>query len=124
MAADLLAQTQLWLAGRGDGSTPAQALIQTIDLDKATVIDGSVQISTGGDLTLFAGAVPPHGYLVQNNTSAVLWIEDTGAEAVANRSLQLAPNGAVFVTPDRYVPSGAVHILGGASGGWVRARYW
>jgi hypothetical protein len=47
--------------------------------------DGSGTVASGGNAqTLFGGAVPANGFLVQNNSSAVLWICDTGAASAGS----------------------------------------
>jgi hypothetical protein len=68
--------------------------------------DGSGTLAAGGSAqTLFGGAVPANGFLVQNNSSAALWICDTGAASNGGASIQLTPNGGVFMTPSGYKPA-------------------
>src|SRR6266568_6840882 len=44
--------------------------------------DGSGTLATGGSAqTLFGGIVPANGFLVQNNSSAALWISDVGVRS-------------------------------------------
>jgi hypothetical protein len=87
--------------------------------------DGSGTVASGGNAqTLFGGAVPANGFLVQNNSSAVLWICDTGAASNGGASLQLAANGGIFVTPSGYKPAGPVSLYGGTTGQAFAARRW
>jgi hypothetical protein len=78
-------------------------------------VDGSGTVATGGSAqTLFGGAVPANGFLVQNNSSAALWVSDVGAAA----------NGGVFATPSGYKPAGPVSLWGGTTGQAFAARRW
>lgn len=87
--------------------------------------DGSGTLAAGGSAqTLFGGAVPANGFLVQNNSSAALWICDTGTASNGGASLQLAPNGGIFTTPSGYKPAGAVSLYGGTTGQAFAARRW
>ncbi len=48
----------------------------------AVASDGSGTLATGGSAqTLFGGIVPANGFLVQNNSSAALWISDVGGRS-------------------------------------------
>jgi hypothetical protein len=87
--------------------------------------DGSGTVASGGNAqTLFGGAVPANGFLVQNNSSAALWVCDTGAASNGGASLQLAANGGVFATPSGYKPAGPVSLYGGTTGQAFAARRW
>jgi hypothetical protein len=87
--------------------------------------DGSGTVATGGAAqTLFGGAVPANGFLVQNNSSAALWISDVGAASAGGASIQLAANGGVFATPSGYKPAGAVSLYGASTGQAFAARKW
>jgi hypothetical protein len=87
--------------------------------------DGSGTLAAGGSAqTLFGGAVPANGYLVQNNSSAALWISDTGAASNGGASIQLAPNGGIFMTPSGYKPAGPVSLFGATTGQGFAARRW
>ena len=87
--------------------------------------DGRGTVASGGNAqTLFGGAVPVNGFLVQNNSSAALWICDTGAASNGGASLQLAANGGIFATPSGYKPAGPVSLYGGTTGQAFAARRW
>jgi hypothetical protein len=87
--------------------------------------DGSGTVATGGSAqTLFGGIVPANGFLVQNNSSAVLWISDVGAASAGGASIQLAANGGSFSTPSGYKPAGAVSLFGATTGQAFMARRW
>ena len=87
--------------------------------------DGSGTVASGGNAqTLFGGAVPANGFLVQNNSSAALWVCDTGAASNGGASLQLAANGGIFATPSGYKPAGPVSLYGGTTGQTFAARRW
>ncbi|HEU0218623.1 MAG TPA: hypothetical protein VFQ90_18350 [Stellaceae bacterium] len=87
--------------------------------------DGSGAVATGGSpQTLFGGTVPVNGFLVQNNSSAALWICDTGIASNGGASIQLAANGGLFATPPGYKPAGAVSLYGATTGQVFAARRW
>ena len=87
--------------------------------------DGSGTLVTGGSAqTLFGGTVPANGFLVQNNSSAALWICDTGTASAGGASIQLAANGGLFATPSGYKPAGAVSLYGATTGQAFAARRW
>src|SRR5690242_16084519 len=53
--------------------------------------DGSGAVAAGGSAqTLFGGVVPVNGFVVQNNSSAALWISDVGTASAGGASIQLA----------------------------------
>jgi|SRR6185437_13267213 hypothetical protein len=87
--------------------------------------DGSGTVAAGGSAqTLFGGIVPLNGFLVQNNSSAVLWVSDVGAAAAGGASIQVAANGGVFATPSGYKPAGAVSLFGATTAQAFAARRW
>jgi hypothetical protein len=87
--------------------------------------DGSGTLATGGSAqSLFGGIVPANGFLVQNNSSAALWISDVGAASAGGASIQLAANGGLFATPSGYKPAGAVSLFGATTGQVFAARRW
>jgi len=87
--------------------------------------DGSGTLATGGSAqTLFGGIVPANGFVVQNNSSAALWISDVGVAAAGGASIQLTANGGVFATPSGYKPAGAVSLYGATTGQLFAARRW
>ena len=73
---------------------------------------------------LFGGIVPENGFLVQNNSSAALWISDVGTASAGGASIQIAANGGIFVTPSGYKPAGAVSLYGATTGQAFAARRW
>jgi hypothetical protein len=87
--------------------------------------DGSGTVATGGaPQTLFGGIVPNTGFLVQNNSAAVLWISDVGIASVGGASIQIGANGGIFATPSGYRPAGAVSLYGDTTGQTFAARRW
>jgi hypothetical protein len=99
--------------------------LPVINTAAAVAGDGSGTVAAGGSAQLlFGGAVPANGFLVQNNSSAALWICDTGIASNGGASLQLAANGGIFVTPSGYKPAGAVSLYGGTTGQAFAARRW
>src|SRR6266566_6586752 len=89
-------------------SVGPQNPLPVINAAGAVASDGSGTLATGGSAqTLFGGVVPANGFLVQNNSSAALWISDVGVASVG-ASIQLAANGGMFATPSGYKPTGAV----------------
>jgi hypothetical protein len=108
-------------------STPVgpQNPLPVINVSAAVASDGSGTLATGGSAqTLFGGIVPANGFLVQNNSSAVLWISDVGVASANGASIQLAANGGVFATPSGYKPAGAVSLYGATTGQLFAARRW
>src|SRR5258706_10299130 len=89
----------------------------------ATAIDGSGMVATGGSAqTLFGGAIPTNGFLVQNNSAGALWISDVGAASAGGASIQIAVNGGVFATSSGYKPAGAISLYGATTGQTFAAR--
>ena len=87
--------------------------------------DGSGTVATGGSAqTLFGGLVPVNGFIVQNNSSAALWVSDVGVASAGGASIQLAANGGLFATPSGYKPAGAVSLYGATTGQGFAARRW
>jgi len=96
-----------------------------INVAGAVASDGSGTVATGGSAqTLFGGIVPANGFLVQNNSSAALWVSDVGAAAADGASIQVLANGGVFMTPSGYKPGGAVSLFGATTGQAFAARRW
>lgn len=99
--------------------------LPVINTAGAAASDGSGSVAAGGSpQTLFGGAVPANGYLVQNNSSAALWVCDTGIASSGGASIQLVANGGMFATPPGYKPPGAVSLYGGTTGQVFAARRW
>ena len=108
-------------------ATPAgpQNPLPVVNTAGAAASDGSGTIAAGGSAqTLFGGAVPQNGFLVQNNSSGPLWLCDVGAASAGGASIQLAANGGVFTTPSGYKPGGAVSLFGVTTGQAFAARRW
>ena len=99
--------------------------LPVINTAGAAASDGSGTVATGGSpQTLFGGAVPANGFLVQNNSSAALWVCDTGIASNGGASVQIAANGGLFATPPGYKPAGAVSLYGATTGQVFAARRW
>ncbi|HEX5455684.1 MAG TPA: hypothetical protein VFX06_17985 [Stellaceae bacterium] len=108
----------------GAAAVGAQNPLPVVNIATAA-IDGSGAVATGGSAqTLFGGIVPANGFLVQNNSSAVLWISDVGVAAEGGASIQLTANGGSFATPSGYKPAGAVSLYGATTGQAFAARRW
>ena len=103
----------------------AQNPLPVINTAGAAASDGSGTLATGGSAqTLFGGVVPVNGFLVQNNSSGVLWISDVGVASAGGAAIQLAANGGIFATPSGYKPAGAVSLFGITTGQAFAARRW
>jgi hypothetical protein len=99
--------------------------LPVINTAAAAASDGSGTIATGGaPQALFGGIVPDNGFLVQNNSSAALWISDVGVASAGGASIQITANGGVFVIPPGYKPAGAVSLYGATTGQAFAARRW
>ena len=108
-------------------STPVglQNPLPVMNTAGAVASDGSGTLATGGSAqTLFGGIVPVNGFVVQNNSSAALWISDVGVASAGGASIQLAANGGIFATPSGYKPAGAVSLYGATTGQAFAARRW
>lgn len=108
-------------------STPVgpQNPLPVINAAGAVASDGSGTVVTGGSAqTLFGGIVPANGYVVQNNSSAALWVSDVGVASAGGASIQLVANGGTFATPSGYKPAGAVSLYGATTGQAFAARRW
>jgi hypothetical protein len=108
-------------------STPVgpQNPLPVINAAGAVASDGSGTLATGGSAqTLFGGIVPSNGFLVQNNSSAALWLSDVGIASAGGASIQIAANGGTFATPSGYKPAGAVSIFGATTGQAYAGRRW
>jgi hypothetical protein len=99
--------------------------LPVINTAGAVASDGSGTLATGGSAqTLFGGIVPSNGFLVQNNSSAALWLSDAGTASAGGASIQIAANGGTFATPTGYKPAGAVSIFGATTGQAFAGRRW
>jgi len=99
--------------------------LPVVNIAAGAASDGSGTVATGGSAqTLFGGALPATGFLVQNNSSAALWISDVGAASAGGASIQLAADGGLFVTPPGYKPAGPVSLYGSTTGQSFTARRW
>jgi hypothetical protein len=110
----------------GGIATPvsATAPMPVINSAGTAAVDGSGTVVTGGIAqTLFAGVVPTNGYLIANNSSAILYISDVGPANVGGTSIAIG-SGTVFITPSGYKPPGAVGLYGSTTGQAFAARRW
>lgn len=99
--------------------------LPVINTTGTSASDGSGAVAAGGSAqTLFGGAVPANGFLVQNNSTAALWVSDAGSASAGGASIQIAANGGLFATPSGYKPAGAVSLFGGTTGQVFAARRW
>ncbi|HWB50190.1 MAG TPA: hypothetical protein VG651_13850 [Stellaceae bacterium] len=112
------------VAGVASPVGPANPL-PVINTAGSAAVDGSGAVAAGGSAqTLFGGAVPVNGFLVQNNSSAALWVCDAGTASNGGASIQLAANGGLFASPAGYKPAGAVSLYGATTGQVFAARRW
>jgi hypothetical protein len=89
------------------------------------VADGSGTIMAGGTAqNLFGGATPSNGYLVQNTSNSVMWINDTGTAATIGGSSFMINPAAEIVSPPGYKPPSALSIFGATTGQTFAARRW
>jgi hypothetical protein len=100
------------------------APMPVINTAGSAAIDGSGSVSSGGTAqTLFGGLVPVDGWLVANNSSAMLYVSDVGAATPGGASIPIAA-GTVFATPSGYKPAGPVSLYGTTAGQAFAARRW
>ncbi len=107
-------------------ATPVSAVapLPVINSAGSAAADGSGTIAAGGSAqTLFGGIVPDSGWLIANNSSAMMYVSDVGSASPGGASIPV-PAGSVFVTPSGYRPPGPVSIYGSAAGQAFAARRW
>jgi hypothetical protein len=107
-------------------ATPASATapLPVVNAAGSAASDGSGTVGTGGTAqTLFGGVVPINGWLVANNSSAILYVSDVGAATIGGASIPIPPS-AVFATPSGYKPAGAISLYGATTGQAYAARRW
>jgi hypothetical protein len=110
----------------GGVATPVgiTAPLPVINTAGSAAIDGSGTVSVGGTAqTLFGGVVPADGWLVANNSPAILYVSDVGTATSGGASVPIAPN-AVFATPSGYKPAGPVSLYGTTTSQAFAARRW
>jgi hypothetical protein len=86
-----------------------------------TAMDGSLTVPGQTSTTLFNGALPPNGFMIQMQSEISCYINDNGPAAAGAGFFVGFAN--VFVTPQGYRPIGAVSIWCSASA-YVAARGW
>jgi hypothetical protein len=100
------------------------APLPVINTAGSVASDGSGTVAAGGTAqTLFGGIIPINGWLVANNSSAMLYASDVGAATPGGASIPVSP-GTVFTTPSGYKPAGAVSLYGPTLGQAFAARRW
>ena len=114
----------LYLDTDGGGTSPSDLAIQGVRIRPASVSNGDGTVTTGGSAqTLFSGAVPANGYMIQNTSAHDMWINDEGTAAVGS-GIYLASKSAPFITPPGYKPPGVVSLLGTTTSDTFVARRW
>jgi hypothetical protein len=110
----------------GGIATPVSAVapLPVINAAGSPAIDGSGTVAVGGTpQLLFGGVTPANGWLVANNSSALLFVCDVGGATNGGASIPI-PAGTVFVTPSGYGPAGPVSLYGASTGQAYAARRW
>jgi len=110
----------------GGIATPVSptAPLPVMNTSGSAAVDGSATVTVGGTAqTLFAGFIPANGFLVANNSAAMVYVSDVGPATAGGASIPVAA-GNVFVTPSGYKPAGAVSLWGGTTGQAFAARRW
>jgi hypothetical protein len=110
----------------GGVATPvsSDAPLPVINAAGSAALDGSGAVAVGGAAqTLFGGIVPANGYLVANNSAAVLYISDVGPAIAGGASVPIVAGG-IFATPAGYRPAGPVSLFGATTGQSFAARRW
>lgn len=92
---------------------------------QATLTSRSGTITLGGTAQQLAAAnTARKGFMVQNNSAGVLWINELGAPAVtAQPSISIQPN-AMYVSERDACPTGAISIIGATTAQAFTAREW
>lgn len=90
-----------------------------------TPTDVSGTIATGGTSQALAGASATRkGYMVQNLSTADLWINELGVAAVLSQPSIRIPPGALYECQSSGPPVTAIAIIGATSGQAFTARTW
>jgi hypothetical protein len=84
-------------------------------------MDGSMVIPSQVSTTLFNGAVPPNGFMVQ--TDGNCFVNDHGPPSLEPERAGLQLGRPAFITPPGYKPIGAVSVICDAPY-YVAARGW
>jgi hypothetical protein len=102
----------------------SSAPLPVINTAGSPAIDGSGTVVAGGTAQmLFSGITPINGWLVANNSSAVLYVSDVGTATPGGASIPI-PAASLFATPSGYKSVGAVSIYGATTGQAYAARRW
>lgn len=110
----------------GGVATPVSpaAPLPVVNAAGAAAVDGSGTVTVGGSSqVLFGGAVPATGFMIANNSSALIYVSDVGLATAGGASIPVAVNG-VFFTPSGYRPAGPVSLYGASTGQAFAARRW
>lgn len=112
------------------GGTLHQLFVQANPVTGAALI-GATPTNRSGTLAaastsqqVMAANASRRGFMIQNNSSAALWINELGATAaLAQPSIQIAA-GATYTSPDGAASPLAINIIGGTLGQAFTAREW
>jgi hypothetical protein len=108
-------------AQRGTVNCPTYTAPSTTAVPRAPV-DGSMNVLATTSTTLFNGAVPPNGFMVQSPASC--FVNDNGpASLPPGQTGFYFSEPTIFITPPGYKPIGAVSVICG-SASYVAARGW
>lgn len=112
----------------------------TVEARAVVAVDPATGLPVGGDITktnrsgtitiggtaqqLMAANPSRRGWQLQNNSSGVLWFNETGSTAVANQpSFALYP-GLMYESPVGAASTAAISIIGATTGQAFTAREW
>jgi hypothetical protein len=122
-------------SNRGTVNCPTYTAPATTAVPRAPM-DGSKVVPATTSTTLFNGAVPPNGFMVQTGANAgICWVNDNGSASgegaislggpfAGFEIVQSNPAGvSLFVTPPGYKPIGVVSVWCTLAG-YVAARGW
>lgn len=111
--------------GTADAATPipGNAGGLCVQGGKGTLTDGSGSLVTGGaSEEIFASNASRRYLLVQNVSTASMWVNFGGAATAGAGSVLLPANGGSLVFDGNYIPTGQVQIIGATTGQGYTAK--
>jgi hypothetical protein len=119
---DLAAPGPKAIDGEGGGSSPSDPFRQYVTLRGSDVAPQGGTLATTGGVRGVGGTAPKNGYMIGNNSSSVIMVQDNGTPSISS-GFPVQP-GTIFITPPGYTPLGAVEIWTASNGETFEYRGW
>lgn len=111
-------------AGNLDPASGSGTTIGIQGNNAVTYVDKSGTLTLGGTAqTVAASNANRQGFIIQNNSSGILWFSTLATAVQSQPSIELMPN-AYYEFPFFGIPTGAVSIIGATTGQTWSAREW